>query len=441
MDRIIFHIDVNSAYLSWTSVHNLRTGSGPDYRQIPAIIGGDRESRHGVVLAKSLPAKAYGIHTGEPVASALRKCPGLVIALPDHSMYRQFSRELFELLYTYTPDLEQVSIDECYMEFTGISHLYESPVAAARLIKDNIRNSFGFTVNVGISCNKLLAKMASDFEKPDKVHTLFPDEIPLKMWPLPVEELYMAGHSSVETLHKLGIRTIGELAATDPELLAAHLKSHGHTLWEYANGIDDSPVDSGPGEAKGIGNSTTLSNDVTDRAEAFLILHTLAESVARRLRNAHQIAGSVCVEIKYNTFQSTSKQMQLPSPLNTADGIYKSSCLLFDRLWDGSPIRLLGIRSSKLLEDTAPVQMSLFDYGLDLSNSDPSCGRELKDKKSAKDSLLKDVLLEGSLKNEKQKKLDSALDSIRKRYGSDAVIRGSLLQEENEEAHKKERGK
>lgn len=441
MERIIFHIDVNSAYLSWTSVHNLKTGEGPDYRQIPAIIGGDRESRHGVVLAKSLPAKAYGIHTGEPVASALRKCPGLVIAPPDHSMYGKFSRELFELLYTYTPDLEQVSIDECYMDFTGISHLYESPVAAAHLIKDNIRGSFGFTVNVGISCNKLLAKMASDFEKPDKVHTLFPDEVPLKMWPLPVEELYMAGHSSVETLHKLGIRTIGELAATNPELLSAHLKSHGHTLWEYANGIDDTPVDSGPGEAKGIGNSTTLSDDVTDRTEAFLILHSLAESVAGRLRRAHQIAGSVCVEIKYSTFQSTSKQMQLPTPLNTADGIYKSSCLLFDRLWDGSPIRLLGIRSSKLLEDTAPIQLSLFDYGLTISESSSSGSRDTKKEKSADDGLLNDVLLESSRKNEKQKKLDSALDTIRKRFGKDAVMRGSLLQEEILEEQKKERRK
>jgi DNA polymerase-4 len=272
-NRLIFHIDVNSAFLSWTALERLAQGDSVDLRTIPAIVGGDTSTRHGVVLAKSIPAKAFGITTGEPVVNALRKCPHLVMASPDHSMYREKSRLLMEHLSGICPDIEQVSIDECFLDFTGISHRYPSPYAAARYIKDEIHSRFGFTVNVGISSNKLLAKMASDFEKPDKIHTLFPDEIPQKMWPLPIGELFMAGKSSVKALNNLGIRTIGELAASDPKLITLNLKSHGTMLWNYANGIDNSPVCSTPAEAKGIGNSTTLSCDLTKECEAVPILH------------------------------------------------------------------------------------------------------------------------------------------------------------------------
>ena len=298
--RIIFHIDVNSAYLSWTSVENLRTGAGPDLREVPAIIGGDQKSRHGIVLAKSISAKKMGIYTSEPVASALKKCPELLIFPPDHELYRQYSHRFIDYLKTLTPDIEQVSVDECYLDFTGIAHCYQGPLAAAEEIKDTIYRRFGFTVNVGISCNKLLAKMASDFEKPNRIHTLFPDEISQKMWPLPVSELHMAGRSSVRVLQKLGIHTIGELAHTDADLLTAHLKSHGRLLWEYANGIDDRPVESLPARAKGIGNSTTLSKDALTEKEAAPVLRRLSESVAKRLRTAGQLAGSISVEIKYS---------------------------------------------------------------------------------------------------------------------------------------------
>lgn len=397
MDRIIFHIDVNSAYLSWTSVENLRTGQGPDLRDIPAIIGGDEASRHGVVLAKSLSAKAFGVRTGEPIASARKKCPGLVIAPPNHKLYSHYSSRLMDYLSEITPDLEQVSVDECFLDFTGISHLYDSPLQAAGQIRDQIFERFSFTVNVGVSVNKLLAKMASDFEKPGKVHTLFPEEIQKKIWPLPVGELYMAGRSSVLTLKKLGIETIGDLALSDPALLRSHLKSHGQLLWEYANGIDERSVLSSPAEAKGIGNSTTLAADAVTGEEARRVLRQLAESVSGRLRKAHMMAGSLCVEIKYHTFVTASHQMPLNPPINTADGIYESACLLFSQLWDGTPIRLLGIRSSKLLTEGAPIQMSLFDQAF--------------------------------AKTEKQRRLDSALDSIRHRFGEGAVVRGSQLKE------------
>lgn len=361
MERLIFHIDVNSAYLSWTAVEQLKNGATVDLREIPSIIGGDIKSRHGVVLAKSIPAKAFGVKTGEPVSHALTKCPTLVSAPPDHKLYSDYSHKLMKLLATFCPSIEQVSVDECYMDFTGPQHKYESPVAAAALIKDTVLQTFGFTVNVGISTNKLLAKMASDFQKPNRVHTLFPEEIQAKMWPLPVGELYMAGKSAVAALHKLEIETIGDLARSDPSILTSHMKSHGRLLWEYANGIDDSPVETEAADSKCVGNSTTLPRDAETSGEAKKVLHSLAGQVAARLKKSGQLAGSVTTELKYSTFIKVSHQKQLSTPTDDPRLLYDAACTLFDELWNGEPIRLLGIRTSKLTTEAAPVQLSLFD--------------------------------------------------------------------------------
>lgn len=392
---VIFHIDVNSAYLSWTAVEELKNGKKRDLRQIPAIIGGDQKTRHGVVLAKSIPAKKYGIHTGEPVANAFRKCPSLVTAPPDHKLYRRYSDMLMEFLQSYTPVIEQVSVDECYMDFSENMKDYHSPVEGAMEIKNEVYRRFGFTVNVGISSNKLLAKMASDFEKPNKVHTLFPEEIPVKMWPLPVAELYMAGNSSVEILRKLGIFTIGELARMEPKLLELHLKSHGRRLWEFANGIGDAVVEPEPAEAKGIGNSITLSKDAATEEEAKEVLKMLAASVGRRLRDAGQKAKMLSVEIKYYNFESVSHQKQLDRGTNRDEEIYEEAVQLFRELWDKNPIRLLGIRSSKLAEEDEPEQMTIFDPQF---RYDP--------------------------KREKTRMLDQALEKVRMKYGEGIVTRG-----------------
>lgn len=402
MERIIFHIDVNSAYLSWSALSLLENGSKIDLRKIPSAIGGDMETRHGIVLAKSIPAKKYGIVTGEPIVNALRKCPVLTLESPDHQLYQEKSRQLMLLLSDICPEIEQVSVDECYMDYTPIRHLYSSPLQAARCIKDKIRDTLGFTVNVGISDRKILAKMASDFKKPDLVHTLYSYEIKEKMWPLPVSSLFMCGKSSVEALRKLEIETIGQLARTDKQILAAHLKSHGILLWEYANGIDASPVISTPAESKGIGNSTTLSKDITVKEEAYKTLLALSESVATRLRQAEQLAGMISVEIKYSSFRSVSHQTILYSPTDTSRIIYETSCRLFDELWDTSPIRLLGVRSSKLISASEPMQLSIFD----LNAFSPAEKRPAAEKLAA---------------------LDKALDNIRNKYGSNAVVRGSLL--------------
>ena len=397
MTPIIFHIDVNSAYLSWTAVEKLKQGADIDLREIPAIIGGNQESRHGVVLAKSVPAKRYGIRTGEPVANAFRKCPNLIMEPPNHKMYSIYSKELMEFLRQYTSDIEQVSVDECYMDFTGIAYKYTSPVEAAVEIKNKILEQFGFTVNIGISTNKLLAKMASDFEKPNRVHTLFPEEVSKKMWPLPVSSLYMAGRASVEVLRKLEINTIGELAGTNPRILELHLKSHGKMLWEFANGIDHAKVQSEETNAKGIGNSTTLARDVADKETAKEVLLWLSESVGKRLRKAGQKAQMISVEIKYYNFRSVSHQRQMRRAAYEDKTLYENACALFEELWNGEPIRLLGIRTSKLVEEMAPEQLSIFD----IQQEKP--------------------------KDEKHRKLDKALDEIRKRFGEDAVKRGTFL--------------
>lgn len=397
MERIIFHIDVNSAFLSWSALKLLSTDPSVDLRTIPAIIGGDMEKRHGVVLAKSMSAKAYGIKTGEPIVNALRKCPNLTMVPPDHQLYSRQSHLLMDHLRDICPDIEQVSIDECYMDFTPIMNRYDSPVTAATAIKDSVYEQFGFTVNIGISDRKILAKMASDFKKPNLVHTLFHDEIQKKMWPLPVSELFMCGNSSVETLKKLEIITIGDLAKADPQILTAHLKSHGKILWEYANGIDDSEVVCEHGQPKGIGNSTTLSRDAVTKEEAYHVLLQLADSVAKRLRALGQCAFMVSTEIKYSTFQSVSHQMTLTSPTNTSKVIYETACQLFDALWNQTPIRLLGIRTSRLQDASEPVQLNIFD----IQSLAPA--------------------------NEKQQQLDNALDSIRHKFGEDSIIRGSSL--------------
>ncbi len=394
---VIFHIDVNSAFLSWEACHQLEHNpAAPDIRLVPAIIGGRRELRHGVVLAKSIPASQAGIKTGEPIVHALKKCPNLLIFPPDFSIYRSRSEALMELFRTYAPVVQQLSIDEAYLDMSGTQILYGDPIAFAHKLKDEVKRTLGFTVNIGISTNKLLAKMASDFEKPDKVHTLFPEEIAEKMWPLPVSDLLFAGKSSVKKLHNLGIFTIGELAAADPAILQQHLKSHGIELHNYANGIDTSPVEAEAEAAKGYSNSITLPFDVTDRNDAKGIMLSLCENIGFRIRKDNAYISVVSVTLVDMDFRKTSHQVSLPNGTNITEVIYENACNLFDRLWDQSPIRLIGVHTSKASDENY-TQYSLFD----------------------------------TEKNEKLEKLDLAIDSIRNKYGDNAIKRARFLKEES----------
>lgn len=392
---IIFHIDVNSAYLSWNAIRELSEGKQRDLRTIPSIVGGDMEKRRGVVLAKSIPAKRYGVKTGEPIVNALRKCPNLIMSSPDHSYYHQKSQELMEYLSGFCPAIEQVSVDECYMDYSQVADKYPSAEFAADMLKNNIFRLFGYTVNIGISDRKVLAKMASDFQKPNLVHTLYHYEIQKKMWQLPVSELYMCGQSSTRRLNMLGIMTIGDLACYDKQIITDHLKKQGQLLYEYANGIDSSVVNVTPRKAKGVGNSTTLSHDVTDREEALRVLKSLSQTVASRLEKDGFYAGCVCTEIKYSTFQSVSHQCMLPSSSREVSKIYEAGVRLFDELWKGEPIRLLGIRTTKLTTSREPLQLSFSDF----EKQRP--------------------------KLEKQQKLNEAIKKIQTKYGPDAIHKGT----------------
>jgi len=427
MNKIFFHIDVNSAFLSWTAVDELNHGNPIDLRTVPSIIGGDTDSRHGIVTAKSIPAKKFHIETAEPVVSAMKKCPSLIVAPPNFALYHEMSSYFVNFLKSLTDDVEQASVDECYLDFTPIAHLYESPIACADMIRKEIFTRYGFTVNVGISDRKVLAKMASDFTKPDRTHTLFSYEIKDKMWSLPVGDLFMCGKSAAATLNKLGIFTIGELANADIGILTSHLKSHGVTLWEFANGIDNSEIVTESPEAKGIGNSTTVPKDLTDRESASKVLYELAESVSGRLHKYGLLAMQVTVEIKYADFKSVSHQMGLPSPVETTKAIHHNALILFDELWDHKPIRLLGIRAGKLLKPEDPYQLSLFDDGLlkvasDFSKTTTSLDSETKSAQVSHWDSKSPVIPQGD--SEKDKKLEKALRNIRDKFGKDVIKKG-----------------
>ena len=407
--EIIFHIDVNSAYLSWSALRELQNGSKLDLRTIPSIVGGDQETRHGIVVAKSIPAKAFGIQTAETVASALQKCPTLVMVPPDHTYYREMSQKLMRHLRSICDEIEQVSIDECYMSFEPIRGRFPSPEAAATYIKDSVYDTFGFTVNVGISDRKVLAKMASDFKKPNLVHTLYVSEIQRKLWPLPIASLHMCGKSSAKLLQKMGIRTIGDLARTDKAVVESWLKSHGGMLWNYANGIDDGQVVKEKPKAKGVGNSTTLANNAETEEEAYTVLKELAVSVSQRLKKHHFLAAQISTEIKYASFRSVSHQRTILTPTAEETEIYQCACQLFNELWDGEPIRLLGIRTTKLQDEEEPTQISLFDLG---KYQEQEKQEELRREKEEQ-------------KQKKLASLDDAIAKIKKRYGDNAIHKGA----------------
>lgn len=260
MKKVIFHIDVNSAFLSWEAANRLKENpQGEDLRLLTAAVGGDQQKRHGIILAKSISAKKFGVRTGESILEARKKCPHLLLVPANYPLYREYSQAFQKILREYTPDVEPFSIDEAFMDMTGTQLLFGEPLQAAETIRRRMKEELGFTVNIGISSNKLLAKMASDFEKPDKIHTLFPEEIQEKMWHLPVEQLFFVGRATAGKLHQMGIETIGDLAKTEKSLLKKLLKKQGETIWNFANGIDFSVVQSQPVSNKGYGNSTTMS--------------------------------------------------------------------------------------------------------------------------------------------------------------------------------------
>ncbi len=388
-ERYVIHVDVNNAFLSWTAVEMLKNGSKVDIRKKYAVIGGDEKARRGIVLAKSMPCKSRGVVTGESLYMARKKCPNLEVYKGDYKVYKKYSDLMYKYLCQYSNIIERYSVDECFIEYTDSYKLFGNPVRLAYKIKEDIKKLYGFTVNVGVGNNKLCAKMASDFKKPDMVHTLFMNEIKDKMWNLDVSELFMIGKSSSKKLHELDIKTIGDLARSDINFLTRYFKSYGKVMWEYANGIDNSLVEYEIGDPKSISNSTVLPYNYSKYEDIYVVLRELSMSVGKRLRYKKLYANNVSIWIKYSDFSKISKQISLDNSISADSDILKYASMLFKKTWDSDKtIRGLCVGVSNL-KDNNNIQLSIFS----------------------------------DIKNIKKKdKLQETLDNIRDKYG-DSIIK------------------
>ena len=397
-DRVIFHVDANSAFLSWTAAYKVKVlGEEQDIREVPSVVAGDKESRHSIILAKSTPAKKYGIKTGEPLFQALEKCPDLVVVQPDYGLYVEASRHFVEMLRQFSPSVEQYSIDEAWVDMTGTERLWGPPRLAAEKMRQRIWEELGFTVNVGISSNKLLAKMAGDFEKPNKVHTLFPEEVEEKFWPLPVRDLFLVGAATERKLKMLGIYTIGDLAKADVNVLKRRLGKHGETIWHFANGRNADAVTPEPAENKGYGNSVTTPQDVLTHEQGHQVLLSLCETVASRMRADDKCGSCITVHLRTNAFHHFSHQSCLLGATNITGEIYREACRVFDEAWDGvTPLRQIGVQMTRLSRE--PYRQYDFFSGMTPQQY------------------------------EKKMKLDETVDALRDKYGEDAVRRGKFAQ-------------
>lgn len=392
MERQILHVDVNNAFLSWTAVDMLKRGYSIDIRTIPSIIGGDEERRSGIVLAKSPIAKKFGIVTGEPIYFAKKKCNKLEVFPCNFEVFNDYSNKLYKLLLEYTDIIERFSIDECFLDLTHYLNGRKLE-DIAKEINSRVEKELGFTVNVGISNNKVLAKMASDFEKPNKIHTLYEYEIEDKMWQLPVSELFMIGKKTVPKLHNLRIKTIGDLAKSDKEFIIKRFGKFGLTMWNYANGIDDSEVNNKLELPKSIGNSVTLPNDLKSLDEINKIIVALCEQVAFRLRHYNLIATTVNVQLRSKDFVDYSHQKQLKYNTASTKEIIETAKEILSEMYKGEAIRLVGVRVDNL-ENKDEVQMSFFSNG----------------------------------NEQKQEKIDSVLDSLKSKYGYNSITRAGKLE-------------
>lgn len=394
MEKQILHVDVNNAFLSWLAVYKLQNGEKIDIREQVAVIGGDETKRSGIVLAKSPKAKQFGIITGETLYSARQKCRNLQVYQGNFKIYREYSNKLYNLLLEYTDKIERFSIDECFLDMTNYL-MKDTLLNKAKEINKRVKEELGFTVNVGVANNKLLAKMASDFTKPDKVHTLFKEEIKEKMWNLPISELFMLGKKTVPKLYNMKIRTIGDLANTDKEILIKKFGKHGKMMWEYANGIDESEVQYIPEKPKSIGNSVTLPVDISNIEQLEEVLLALTEQVTYRLRKQNMVANVVNVQLRTKDFQDFSHQAKLDNATSNTKNILKKAKYLLKEMFEiGMSIRLIGVRVDNLISEDE-MQISLF----------------------------------GNTENdEKQRKLDSVMDSLNEKYGVNSITRAGKLE-------------
>ena len=397
--RVIFHVDANSAFLSWSAAYRVKVlGETEDLRDIPSAVAGDKESRHSIILARSTPAKKMGVQTGEPLFQALEKCPQLKVVAPDYPLYVEASRHFVQMLRQFSPQVQQYSIDEAWVDMTGTERIFGNPRLAAEKMRQRINDELGFTVNIGISSNKLLAKMAGDFEKPNKVHTLFPEEMEEKMWPLPVRDLFLVGPATEKKLKVYGIYTIGDLAKADISILRKRLGKHGETIWHFANGRNADAVTPEPQENKGYGNSVTTPKDVTTADQAHQVLLSLCETVAARMRKDGKCGSCISVHLRTNEFSHASHQTVLTGATNITGEIFEAACRVFNEMWDRvTPLRQLGVQMTRL--STEPYQQ----YDL-FSGMSPE-------------------------RYERKIKLDETVDALRDKFGEEIIRRAKFAQD------------
>lgn len=390
--RVILHIDMNAFYCSVHEAVEPETYGGK-----PLAVAGSVELRRGIVVTSSYAARARGVRTGMQVREALKLCPELILIRPDFDLYRQFSRRFMKLAYSYSPQLEAMSIDECFVDITG-SKQFGTPLQIAEELQHKIKVELGLPCSVGIAPNKLLAKMASDMKKPNGISVLRLRDVPSVLWGKPCAYLYGIGSRTAEKLSKLGIRTIGELAQAEESFLTGQFGVMGAWMKQAANGIDDTPVNPEQEASKSIGHTTTLPKDFTELGDIHRVFLNLADQVCRRLRRQGLMSSTVQITIRNPSMKTITRSVTLPNPTEDADEVYRTACSLFSRHWTlGQPVRLLGITLQNLDDKThAAVQLDLFDYE----------------------------------KQPKKEELNRIMDKLRDKFGESAILTAGMLSDD-----------
>jgi DNA polymerase-4 len=387
--RYILHIDMNAFYCS---VH---AAEEPDlYKGKPTAVAGSVELRKGIVVTSSYEARAMGVRTGVTVRQALSVCPDLIIISPDFDLYRKYSRGFLRIAGNYTPLVEAVSIDECFLDITGSSQ-FGTPVEIAEIIARRVKEELSLPCSIGIAPNKLLAKMASDMLKPDAITILRRREMPALLWNKPCQTLYGIGSRTADKLLQLNIRTIGELAVADENMLTERFGVYGTWMKKAANGLDDSPVEPLHEAPKSIGHTTTLPEDLTGREQYRRVLLNLADQTTRRLRHGRLLSSTVQITIRDPDMRTITRSSTIATPTDTVDDVYRVACKLMDVHWkEGNPVRLLGITLQSLAsKEETPLQLDLFSFE----------------------------------QNPKKERLVIAMDSLRDKYGESAILTAGML--------------
>ena len=393
MERTILHSDLNNFYAS------VELLSHPELKGKPVAVAGDVEARHGIILAKNYEAKAYGVQTAEPLWQAKQKCPDIVFLPPHFEIYEQYSHAAREIYYDYTDMIEPFGLDECWLDVTGSLSIFGDGKSIADIIRKRMKSELGLTVSVGVSFNKVFAKLGSDMKKPDATTVISSEDFRKKIWDLPASDMIFVGPKTEKKLKLYGIRTIGDLATTDPYLLKCLFGKNGLDLYENANGRDVSPVSlfgSSP-PPKSIGNSTTPPRDLVSDEDVDIILYQLCENVSMRMRREGVVCSTVQISVRYSDLHSLERQMKPDYPNRTAKSLYECARELMRRhRLLGQPIRSIGVR------------------GADLIRAD-----------SEQLSFSPDIVA-----IQKAETLEGVVDSLRKRYGKPALRRGIMFTDE-----------